>query len=115
MPRIASPVSLALVVSASLFATMVVPGPARADAIDGNWCHEDGRRLTIKGPQLTTPAGAEIQGDYDRHGFAYVAPVAEPDGGGTISMVLLSETQMRMKAPSNPDQLWRRCGTRPIS
>ena len=114
MSRVAFIVAPALVVTAVLFATLFVPGPARADAIDGNWCHEDGRRLTIKGPQLTTPAGAEIEGDYDRHGFAYVAPAAEPDAGATVSMVLLSETQMRMKAPSNPDQLWRRCG-KPIS
>lgn len=114
MRRFASFVSLALVASASLFATMFIPGPARADAIDGNWCHADGRRLTIKGPQLTTPGGAEIEGDYDRHGFAYVVPAREPDTGATISMVLLSETEMRMKAPSNPDQLWRRCG-KPVS
>ena len=114
MPRVASIGAPALAVSAVLFAALFVSGPARADAIDGNWCHEDGRRLTIKGPQLTTPGGAEIEGDYDRHGFVYVVPAREPDAGATISMVLLSETQMRMKAPSNPDQLWRRCG-KPIS
>lgn len=114
MPRVVFIVTPALAVSAVLFAALLVPGPALADAIDGNWCHADGRRLTIKGPQLTTPAGAEIDGDYDRHGFAYVVPAAEPDAGATISMVLLSETEMRMKAPSNPDQLWRRC-SKPIS
>jgi hypothetical protein len=29
-------------------------------------------------------------------------------------MVLQGETQMRMKAPSDSDQLWRRCG-KPVS
>jgi len=88
--------------------------PARADAIDGNWCHADGRRLTINGPQLTTPTGAKIEGDYDRHGFSYVVPAFEPDAGATISLVLMNETQMRQIAPEKPDQIWRRCG-KPIS
>ena len=86
-------------------------GPARADAIDGNWCHADGRNLAIKGPQLTTPGGKQIEGDYDRHGFTYVVPAFEPDAGATITMVLLSETQMRLISPTHPDQIWRRCGT----
>lgn len=110
MMRTASSISLALVVSAFLLAS----GPARADAIDGNWCHADGRSLSIKGPQLTTPGGKQIEGDYDRHGFAYVVPAFEPEAGATITMVLISETQMRMISPAHPDQLWRRCG-KPIS
>ncbi len=96
-------------------ACLIASGPARADAIDGDWCHADGRRLTIKGPQLTTPGGARIEGDYDRHGFAYVVPAAEPDAGGTVVMILMGETRMRMKAPSDPDQQWRRCTGEPIS
>mgnify|MGYP006186394969 CR=1 FL=1 len=72
---------------------LAAAGVARADAIDGNWCHADGRNLAIKGPQLTTPGGKRIEGDYDRHGFTYVVPAFEPDAGATITMVLLSETQ----------------------
>ncbi|MCW5747809.1 MAG: hypothetical protein KIT36_16590 [Alphaproteobacteria bacterium] len=87
---------------------------ALADAIDGDWCHTDGRRLTIHGPEIVTPGGAHMKGDYDRHGFAYVVPSPEPDAGATIVMTLLSETQMRMKSPSDPSQLWRRCG-KPVS
>ena len=26
-------------------------------ALDGNWCHADGKRLTVKGPDIVTPAG----------------------------------------------------------
>lgn len=84
--------------------------PARADAIDGDWCHADGRRLTIAGPDLTTPGGRRIKGDYDRHGFAYTAPAGERDGGSRIAMVLLGEHAMRMTSASDPDQIWRRCG-----
>ena len=95
-------------------AGLLVPGTARADAIDGNWCHADGRSLSIKGPQLTMPGGKQIDGDYDRHGFAYVVPAFEPDAGATITMVLVNDTQMRVVSPAHADQLWRRCG-KPVS
>jgi hypothetical protein len=48
------------------------PGPAHADQIDGNCCARDGSNLTIHGPRIVTPGGNQLQGDYDRHGFAYV-------------------------------------------
>jgi hypothetical protein len=64
---------------------------SRADAIDGKWCHADGRRLTIRGPQIATPGGAKMSGDYTRHSFHYVVPPGEPGTGETMSMVLLSE------------------------
>jgi hypothetical protein len=108
MPRIVALIAIPFV--AGLFAS----GAAWADAIDGNWCHGDGRSLTINGPQLTTPGGKQIEGDYDRHGFAYVVPAFEPDAGATITMVLVSETQMRVISPAHADQLWRRCG-KPVS
>ena len=28
---------------------------ARADAIDGHWCHADGRLISIAGPRIVTP------------------------------------------------------------
>jgi len=37
--------------------------PARADAIDGEWCAGDGRHFSIRGPAITTPGGNAIQGD----------------------------------------------------
>jgi len=49
-------------------------GAALADAIDGDWCHGDGRRLSINGPDITTPGGTHLKGDYDRHHFSYVVP-----------------------------------------
>lgn len=89
-------------------------GTARADAIDGDWCHADGKRLTINGPDITTPAGAKLKGDYDRHHFSYIVPAGEPGGGATISMQLLNELNMMLKPPTGEEQNWRRCG-KPIS
>ena len=89
-------------------------GAALADAIDGDWCHGDGRRLSINGPDIVTPGGTELKGDYDRHHFSYVVPAAEPGAGGTVTLVLLSEILMHLKPPAGEEQTWRRCG-KPIS
>ena len=89
-------------------------GPVLADAIDGDWCHADGRRLTINGPDIVTPGGTQMKGDYDRHHFNYVVPATEPGAGGTVAMILQGEYQMHLKPPSGEGQTWRRCG-KPIS
>jgi hypothetical protein len=85
--------------------------PASADAIDGNWCHPDGRRLSIRGPQIVTPGGTHMQGDYTRHSFAYMVPAGEPGPGDTVSMILLSEYLMhsRQGGSDAPVQAWNRC------
>ena len=89
-------------------------GTALADAIDGDWCHGDGRRLSINGPDIVTPGGTRLKGDYDRHHFSYVVPSSEPGAGATVTMVLLSEILMHLKPPAGEQQTWRRCG-KPIS
>ncbi len=89
-------------------------GAALADAIDGDWCHADGRRLSINGPDIVTPGGARLKGDYDRHHFSYVTPASEPGAGAPVAMVLQGELQMELKPPSGDLQTWRRCG-KPIS
>ena len=43
--------------------------PALADAIDGDWCRSDGKRMTIRGPAIVTPGGRQTNGDYNRHFF----------------------------------------------
>lgn len=103
------PPVMALVALAALFG-----GPALADAIDGDWCHADGRRLSISGPDIVTPGGTRLKGDYDRHHFSYVVPAAEPGAGATIYMILMGELQLRLKPPAGEEQLWRRCG-KPVS
>lgn len=100
---------------AVLIAAGVWSSPARADAIDGQWCAIDGKRLDINGPRIRTPGGAQIQGDYDRHAFRYVVPAAEAGAGGTVNMRLLSDDVMHLMPPGSANvQVWNRCGP-PIS
>ncbi len=94
--------------------------PVYADAIDGHWCHKDGRRMSIEGPNIVTPGGTSMEGDYDRHGFIYVAPAGERHAGSRISMAMQSEDIISMfisgkgagKEPG-PNQTiteeWQRC------
>ncbi len=96
-------------------ALAALSGTARADAIDGQWCAVDGKRIDINGPRIRTPGGTQMQGDYDRHGFRYVVPAAEPGAGGTVVMRLLSDNLMQLTPPGSAAvQQWNRCGP-PIS
>lgn len=94
-----------------LAASVAYSGVALADAIDGNWCHADGRRMTIRGPAITTPGGSQIQGEYDRHAFAYKVPAGEAGAGEQVSMSLRSEyvVDVRQGGPDAPVQTWNRC------
>lgn len=90
--------------------------PARADAIDGEWCFKDGRRMSIRGPDIVTPGGTRMQGDYDRHGFAYVVPTGESGAGAQVFMVLLNEdtVYLWLGTPVPPRdekgvEVWHRC------
>ena len=93
--------------------TFILVEPAMADAIDGDWCGEKGLRLSIKGPEITTPSGAKLLGNYHRHNFDYSAPAGDADAGLEIHLQLLSEEYMnftRMKdGKSSEPELWRRC------
>lgn len=91
--------------------------PAWADVIDGHWCHPDGKRFSIQGPVIVTPAGTRTEGNYARHFFSYVVPPGGPDAGQTVSMVLVNEETVHLRigaAPSyaseGPVQVWHRCG-----
>jgi hypothetical protein len=75
----------------------VIASPAFADAIDGNWCHTDGRRFTIRGPEIVTPAGTRMEGNYSRHWFTYTAPPPEPGAGQTIFMALADENTVYLR------------------
>ncbi len=98
-----------LIIGAALVA--MAAAPARADAIDGDWCKADGKRMKIRGPEITTPGGNAIRGDYTRHSFVYVVPAGEPGAGETVSIILLSESlaHARQGAPDAPIQVWNRC------
>lgn len=84
--------------------------PALADAIDGDWCRADGKRMTIRGPAIVTPGGQQTNGDYTRHFFSYVIPPGESGAGATVSIQLLGEYLAHARQGADGSvQEWRRC------
>src|SRR5437588_8364095 len=82
---------------------------ARADAIDGQWCLASSH-FEINGPNIRTPGGNSIVGNYDRHGFTYVVPANEEGAGVQIVMVLLNEETVQLtRASGTTPEIWRRC------
>ena len=54
-----------LKITSAAFVLVLSAAPAFADAIDGDWCHQaSGRHLSIRGPQIVTPGGKRMEGDY---------------------------------------------------
>lgn len=82
---------------------------AHADAIDGAWCSDGGRRIAIEGPSVTTPKGVRMQGAYTRHTFAFTMPGEEVDAGAPVDMVLQGEHRVRVKIGAGDVQVWTRC------
>jgi hypothetical protein len=97
-------------------ALIAISQDARADAIDGDWCHA-AQNLNIQGARIRTPAGTEATGNYSRHAFEYVVPANETGAGTIVAMQLLGEETMtltRATGPSlNAPEIWKRC--KPIS
>lgn len=98
------------ILTATAGVVLCVASPARADSIDGNWCHDKGLRLTISGPTIVTPTGTRTQGEYGRHDFAYVVPAGDPGAGTKVEMVLMGEHHMRVKEGAAAPVVWNRCG-----
>jgi hypothetical protein len=103
-----------------LAAGLLSIGGAWADVIDGDWCATtDGRHLSIKGPEIVTPGGTHMHGDYTRHSFVYVVPAAEPGAGQTIAMTLVNEETVNLRMAASAAeaaqaaiQVWHRCAPR---
>jgi len=92
-------------------AAAILPGsPALADAIDGDWCSTaEVKHLKIEGPNITTPAGSKIVGNYSRHAFTYVVPDGERGAGEPVAMQLLNEEEVEISFNGAAIQVWRRC------
>ena len=109
----ASGVLRAVLVFAALGLTAA---PALADAIDGDWCNGPSS-LRIDGPDIHTPGGRDIKGDYDRHAFHYVVPVGEQGEGAEILIQLMNDYEMilvrRLAGADSPAETWKRC--QPVS
>jgi hypothetical protein len=96
---------------AAALALMLIAGPALADRIDGDWCFmKDGRRFSISGPEIITPGGKKMQGDYGRHTFSYLAPAPEPGAGKTVFMTLMDENTVQLRVGvEGAMETWLRC------
>lgn len=95
-----------------LTASLAVTTPARADAIDGNWCSSDNRHMVINGPSIETPGGNRITGNYDRHGFSYRVPENEPQPGTTTTMDLVDDDTIHLRpggGSADKMEIWKRC------
>jgi hypothetical protein len=96
----------------SCVALVIGASPAHADAIDGQWCL-GGSHFEINGPNIRTPGGNEMTGEYNRHGFRYVVPANEQGAGTQIVMVLLNEETMHLTRGASAPETWKRC--KPVS
>ena len=78
---------------------------------DGDWCHADGKRLTVKGPDIVTPGGKSLRADYARTFASWVIPEGEPNAGMTVTMMLVGpdRAHTREGAADTPPLEWRRC------
>lgn len=94
-----------LIVGALVATTSLV----RADAIDGDWCSTDGKRMSIRGSAISTPGGHQISGDYSRHFFSYMVPAGEPGSGEKVEITLLSEYLAHARQGEAPLRVWNRC------
>jgi hypothetical protein len=100
----------ALALMAAIGVTFSFAHSAHADAIDGDWCHSNGKRMSIRGPAIITPGGQETSGNYTRHFFSYVIPAGEIGAGATVEIQLLNEYLAHARRGDDPSvQEWRRC------
>ena len=104
--------SMQRLVSAFVFLVLST-GFAHADAIDGDWCNQDGSEIFIEGNTIQLSDGTVVTGKYSRHAFSYVAPQGGFEAGKEIFFVQRSEEEMRrvrdpQAMPEHAD-LWQRC------
>ncbi len=94
----------------TLAAALLPATPALADRIDGNWCYKT-RAMTINGPNIVTPGGRKMTGDYDRHGFRYIVPPGESDAGAAVDMVQYDDNtiQVATGGVTPHTEIWNRC------
>jgi hypothetical protein len=88
---------------------LLLAKPVLADSIDGNWCYDDGRHFSIRGPEIVTPGGVSMEGNYSRHAFSYRTPASEPGAGQTIDMSLADENKVYLRRGTAAAETWRRC------
>ncbi|MCU0819042.1 MAG: hypothetical protein MUF11_06980 [Beijerinckiaceae bacterium] len=96
---------------ASGLLALTLASPALADSIDGKWCSEDGRRITIEGSLgLWGTAGLKISGDYLRYTYLFAMPSGEPEAGQKVEMRFRRMDQtIAVKIGEGEAKIWRKC------
>ena len=97
----------------ALVLAVVSAGIAHADAIDGDWCNQDGSQILIDGNSIRLTDGTVVTGVYTRHKFSYIAPAGDAEAGKEILFAQRSEEEMRrvrdpQAMPEHAD-IWQRC------
>jgi hypothetical protein len=102
-----------IVIAAALLICAGTPASAQspARALDGDWCHADGKRLSIKGADIVLPGGKPLRGDYARTYASWVIPQGEQNAGMTVTMMLIGNDRAHTRegAADTPPLEWRRC------
>ena len=101
------PVIAALFILVASITQAQLPLPA----LDGDWCRADGKRLSVKGPDIVMPGGKPLRADYARAFASWVIPEGEPNAGITVTMMLVGSDRAHMRegAADTPPEEWRRC------
>jgi hypothetical protein len=108
--------SLILAFTAGAILNLADIDPARADAIDGDWCSKDGRLMSITRTHIVMPDEKQIRGLYDRHAYTYRVPDEEEGAGSKVFMILANPKTIHLwrdeasaKAQKPPAEVWHRC------
>ena len=98
---------------AALFICLSLPahGQNYVQALDGDWCHADGKRLSVKGADIVLPGGKPLRADYARTYASWVVPQGEQNAGMTVTMMLVGSDRAHTRegAADTPPLEWRRC------
>ncbi len=89
--------------------------PARADAIDGDWCHGTSH-FTIDGATIVTPGRNKVQGRYTRYSFDYLVPANEAGAGSEVTMRMIrgqEQIHLNRSGQVGGPEVWTRC--KPVS
>jgi hypothetical protein len=101
------------VIAASLVICAGIPAYPQnpVSALDGDWCHADGKRLSIKGADIVLPGGKPLRADYARTYASWVVPQGEQNAGMTVTMMLVGSDRAHTRegAADTPPLEWRRC------
>ena len=90
---------------------LLAASPALAYDFNGDWCHRDGRKMSIRVPEIVLPSGVKVLGVFDDDRFIYVIPDGEPGAGQVVLMVWVDEVPGRPLPP----HVWVKCAPPAIS